>query len=227
MSNLKVHGFKYITFWQEDNIGVIALRSDQKGFSNVDIIRELIMAFGTAAADDDVKAVALTGINNVFLTGLSWFEESQDFLETVDMSHTLVNIMAAMKKPLYALINGDCIDYGYELALLSDYIISTEKAKVGFNSGYIFMAGATATWARYRYVGTGKCKEGINVDRVVRSSGEFLSESKKIVLSTMEMDFASIRRIELSRISSAILMETDKLLRNFYKREKEKQKTEN
>ncbi len=216
MSNLRVHGYKHITFWQEDGIGVIALKSDSRGVCNVDVIRELIMAFGTAVADDEVKSVALTGINNNFLTGLSWFEDSQDFAETVDMSHTLVNIIAALKKPVFALLNGNCIDYGYELALLSDYIISDENTVVGFNNGYLFMAGGSATWPRFRFLGTGGAKEGINVDRVIPANADFLTRSKELILSYSDFDFPSIRRNLLSGITTAVLLETDKLLRSFY-----------
>lgn len=221
MSNLKVHGYKHITFWQEDGIGVIALRTDSRGIANVDIISELIMAFGTAVADDDVKSVALTGINRNFLAGLNWYEESQDFLETVDMSHTLVNIIAALKKPVFCLLNGDAYDYGYELALLSDCIIAVEGANVGFNSGYLFMGGGTATWPRFRTLGRAAAAAGTNVDLVVPSGDNFLEEAKKFILANSGFDFSSVRKISLANIASAILIETDNLLRSLYRREKQ------
>lgn len=224
MSNLKVHGFNHITFWQEDGIGVIAIRSDSNGRINVNLIQELIMAFGTAIADSEVKAVALTGINDNFLTGLNWFEDSQGFEDTIDTSHTLVNIIKAMKKPLFALLNGDAIDFGYELALLSDYIIAVKKSNVGFNNGYLFMAGGSHTWNRFRFLGTGHAQERINVDMVIENEGEFLEDSKKLIRENMLVDFPSIRQNRLAGISRSILVETDKLLRSYYSRFREEKK---
>ncbi len=227
MSNLKVHGYKHITFWQEDGIGVIAVRTDSSGRSNVNLLQELIMTFGTAVADDLVKAVALTGINHNFLSGLLWFEESQGFEDTVDMSHTLVNIIAEMKKPVFALLNGDAIDYGYELALLSDYIIALDGVRVGFNDGYLFMAGGSLTWNRYSRLGIGPVEERVNADTVIGTEKDFLDEAKKIVMANSSFDFPSIRKLRLANISSAIHVETEKLLRSYYSgKNEEKQKAE-
>lgn len=229
MSNLRVHGYDHITFWQEDGIGVIAVKSDSGGRANVDMIQELIMALGTAVADDQVKTVALTGINNNFLSGLLWFEEKQNFTDAVDASHTLVNIMASMSKPVFSLLNGNAIDYGYELALLSDYIIASDGVEVGFNDGYLFMAGGSLTWSRYSYLGIGSASERINVDHVISTGSDFLKESKEFILANSAFDFPSTRKLRLMDIQTAILVESGKLLRTFYSEGKNEKspKTEN
>lgn len=217
MSNLRVKGFEYISFWEEDSLGIIAIRADSRGISNVGVINELILALGTALADEKIKAVAITGINEVFLMGLVWDSKKQDFLEVIDSSHMLATIIYGIRKPVFSLLNGDCQNFGYELALLTDRIIARPSCNVGFSTDYGFMAGGSLTWNRYRYTGIGRSRAGVNVD-VVGDDKNFLQFCKDYILDKQHFDFSTVRRAMLGQLQSALMAETDTQLRNYYKR---------
>ena len=49
MSNITVKGFDYVSFWREDTVGVIVLRTDSSGKISSSVLGELMMAIGKAA----------------------------------------------------------------------------------------------------------------------------------------------------------------------------------
>lgn len=223
MSNLRVKGFDYISFWEEDNIGIIAIRIDSKGVTSVGVINELILSLGTAMSDNKITSIAITGINDVFLKGLVWESDKQDFLEVMDSSHMLATILYGIRKPVFSLLNGDCLNFGYELALLTDRIIARPSSNVGFSADYGFMAGGSMTWSRFRYTGTGKSRAGINVD-VVGDDANFLGYCKEYINDNQRFDFSTIRRANFGLLQNAIMAETDTQLRNYYRKQLGKEK---
>jgi len=68
--------------------------------------------------DESVKMLALTGIGHVFCSG---FETGAD--------QRLVESLAAITKPTLAIVNGDALDEGLELALALDIRIAPARAR--------------------------------------------------------------------------------------------------
>ncbi len=216
MVKINVSGYKHISFWRESNTGIIVLKTDNEGSASVDIIQELISALGLALGDERVRSLAITGENNNFLTGLTWIEGKHVYSEVIDLSHTLANMLAAFPYPVFSLVNGRCLDYGYEIALLSDYIIARPDVQIGFNDGYHFMFAGSLTWNKFRFLGTGQARERVNVDKIIESEEEFLSESQKFIERNSSFDFMSVRKLVLGDLQKCIAIESEQLLRFYY-----------
>jgi enoyl-CoA hydratase len=79
---------------------------------------ELMELFERVEDDDDIAMLAITGEGDTFCAG---FE--------ADVNPNLVESMAVLSKPVVAIVNGDAIDEGMELALAADIRIALDGAR--------------------------------------------------------------------------------------------------
>ncbi len=79
---------------------------------------ELIALFERVEDDDDIAMLALSGAGRIFCAG---FES--------DVHPNLVESLAAVSKPTVAVLNGDALDEGLELALAADLRIAIASAR--------------------------------------------------------------------------------------------------
>ena len=94
--------------------------------------------------DDDVRVCVVTAAGSVFCVGTEFAGEgsSPDEFARLRVSEAI----AAIEKPTIALINGDAIDQGLELALACDLRVVSESARLGLThlaSGIIPWDGGT------------------------------------------------------------------------------------
>ena len=94
--------------------------------------------------DDDVRVCVVTAAGSVFCAGTEFASEgtSPDEFARLRVSEAV----AAIEKPTIALINGDAIDQGLELALACDLRVASETARLGLThlaSGIIPWDGGT------------------------------------------------------------------------------------
>src|SRR2546422_5914633 len=118
-----------------------------------DLIREVNEALRDLDADENVRAVVLTGGPRVFAAGA----DINDMAERTaveqlhrDQTGGWAGI-AAFTKPLIAAVNGYALGGGCELALMCDLIIAGDSARFGqpeINLGIIPGAGGTQRWPR-------------------------------------------------------------------------------
>ena len=97
---------------------------------------DLELAFKEAEADRDVRVVILTGAGRAFCSGLDLKERSQSsdrprsarrWLRGLEMPRIFLN----MNKPIIAAVHGPAVGVGFELALLCDYRIGSNEARMG------------------------------------------------------------------------------------------------
>jgi len=118
-----------------------------------DLIRELTTALAELDADQNVRAVVLTGGPKVFAAGA----DIGDMADRGPVDQLLRDQtgrwapLAGFSKPLIAAVNGYALGGGCEVALMCDLIVAGETARFGqpeINLGIIPGAGGTQRWPR-------------------------------------------------------------------------------
>ena len=212
MSDIRVSGFNDIIFWQEDGIGIVVIRTNEKGLARRNFINELIMALTTASTDDAVRSVAITGINNNFLSGMMDDPRTtQELLDFTNSTSTFLSVLYSIGKPVYSILSGDSIDIGREISLATDLIIATDSAKVGYSEGYKFRAGGSITSMRFPMLDVSAAENSRNVD-IVYPGGTLLDSAKKFILSDMGYGRHLIRRTRLRDMRISLMEEREELI---------------
>ncbi|NIH79178.1 enoyl-CoA hydratase/isomerase family protein [Amycolatopsis viridis] len=124
-----------------------------------DLKTELRDALERVAADDEVRAVVLTGTGRAFCVGQDLAEHADALradpataFTTIDEHYNpIVTTLATMPKPVVAAVNGTCVGAGLGLALACDLRIAADTAKFGTaftGIGLTCDSGLSATLAR-------------------------------------------------------------------------------
>lgn len=125
-----VEGFHRLSFWREESVGVISLLSP--GLIDNEMMEELIRVFTTAAMDDAVSSLLITGTNYVFSRGIKIpearnYADLRDFYKRVQ---SLTLFWVALEKPIFTAINGTATNNGVALALLGDEVFVSGNSKI-------------------------------------------------------------------------------------------------
>lgn len=135
------------------------------------LTNELVEAFNMADANDDVRAVIVTGAGRFFCAGadLSGGAETWDYtaqgLPNTPEARRDGGGLATLRiyestKPVIAAINGPAVGFGLTMTLPMDIRLASEKAKMGFvftRRGVI--PEACSTWFLPRIVGISRAAE--------------------------------------------------------------------
>jgi enoyl-CoA hydratase/carnithine racemase len=146
---------------------------------------ELIAAFGRADADDQVRAVIVTGSGRAFCAGadLSAGGATFDYAKRDDAGQEdhrdgggRVSLsIFALKKPVIAAINGAAVGVGATMTLPMDIRIASSEAKFGFvfaRRGIV--PEACSSWFLPKVVGVSRAAEWLYTGRVF-GAGEALA----------------------------------------------------
>src|SRR4030088_1990545 len=147
-------GYEHILVEIEAPIASITLnRPKVLNALSPDLVREVNEALVELDADDNVKAVVLTGGPGVFAAGA----DIGDMADRSPVEQLLRDqtgrwaAVAAFAKPLIAAVNGYALGGGCELALMCDLVVAGDSARFGqpeINLGIIPGAGGTQRWPR-------------------------------------------------------------------------------
>jgi enoyl-CoA hydratase len=120
--------------------------------------REFAAILASLDADDDVRAIVLTGTGTAFCAGV----DLRDLKAAGDeiMPTDPVTTIEALRTPIIAAVNGACVTGGLEIALACDFIVAADNA---FFLDTHASLGFIATWGLYERlsaaVGTRHAKE--------------------------------------------------------------------
>ncbi len=171
--------------WQvDDGILVLTLsRPEQLNAFTVEMANELVHAFERVSADDDVRAVIVTGAGRAFCAGMDLgvggnvfgLDESQrptmtDMVDRLDEPEIVEGVrdtggrvalaIFACTKPVIAAINGPAVGIGATMTLPMDVRIASDRARIGFVFGRIGITPeACSTWFLPRLVGMSQALE--------------------------------------------------------------------
>ena len=213
MNNVNVDGFSGISFWRENNLGVIVIKTNKNFNMTRNTIDEIILALTSASLDSEVKAVAFTGQNNYFVNSIE--ADDSETLNLLESVRTLSLSLASFDKPVFSLLNGPCKNSGYEISLLTDYMISTTNNEVGFNNDYEFIMGGSVTSQKYKFSVVGIAKENLNVDAVVAREN-FLGDSVELINRISSRVMVQTRKSRLRHIREVIDDEHLRYIKNRY-----------
>ena len=131
-----------------------------------ELIHEMMDCFDKAEADDDVKAIVLTGEGRGFTSGgnlMELAEMNKDRLRAiydVDSTADMVYRLYSIKKPVIGAVNGPAFGAGIPTAMACDIIIASENAQFGYSfTGLGFCPDSGATWFLAQRVGYNKAAE--------------------------------------------------------------------
>jgi len=164
----------------EDGILTITLnRPDRLNAWTATMARELISAFDRADADDDVRAVIVTGAGRAFCAGADLEKGGETFDWRArgggeagteiprDGGGQLTLRIFECTKPVIAAINGPAVGVGVTMTLPMDIRIAAEEARFGFvfvRRGIV--PEAASSWFLPRVVGINQALEWVLSGRV-------------------------------------------------------------
>lgn len=154
-------------------------RPDKLNAFTFTMMRELIDAFDHADADDDVRAVIVTGAGRGFCAGadLGAGDSTFDYRDTSGNEAKLEDArdgggLVALrifesKKPVIAAVNGPAVGVGVTMTLPMDVRLASDNARFGFvfaRRGLV--PEAASSWFLPRVVGIGQAMEWVMTGRV-------------------------------------------------------------
>jgi enoyl-CoA hydratase/carnithine racemase len=181
------HAYETLTVEvDEDGVALLTLsRPDALNSFTVTMARELEDFFTSCAADDDVRAVVVTGAGRAFCAGMDLSAEGNVFgldeaadvtPETLrdhlteppyhdgvrDTGGRVTLAVHALPKPVIAAINGPAVGIGATMTLAMDVRLASEKARIGFVFGRLgIVPEAASTWFLPRIVGLQQALEWV------------------------------------------------------------------
>jgi enoyl-CoA hydratase len=156
---------------KQDGYAVVQFnRPDVLNALNIKLMQELVEALETLDADNDVRAIILTGNEKAFAAGADIREMSD--ASAVEMlirdQFARWDRIRKIKSPIIAAVSGFALGGGCELSMTCDMIIASETAKFGqpeINIGV--MPGAGGTQRLTRAVGKAKAMEIVLTGKMI------------------------------------------------------------
>ena len=176
--------YQQIDYAVEDQIATITLdRPEQLNAFTARMMHEMISAFDATDADDNVRAVIVTGRGRGFCAGADLSGGGESFAHggggdsagpqsvVRDGGGLLTLRIFASKKPVIAAINGPAVGVGVTMTLPMDIRLASENAKLGFvfaRRGIV--PEACSSWFLPRIVGMSQAAEWVYTGRVFPAS---------------------------------------------------------
>jgi enoyl-CoA hydratase/carnithine racemase len=176
--------FEQITYQVADRILTITLdRPDRMNACTARMYEELIAAFDRADADDDVRAIIVTGAGRAFCAGAdlergaeTWGARSELTDQSTQERYIgngggrVTRRIFDCHKPVIAAINGAAVGVGITMTLAMDIRLAVKGAKIGFVfAGRGIVPEACSSWFLPRLVGVSKALEWCYSARIFRS----------------------------------------------------------
>lgn len=171
--------FSQIRYDVDDHIATITLHRPERlnAFTGT-MMRELIAAFDLADADDDVRAVIVTGSGRAFCAGADLSSGGDTFARGGSDVQTDAGVprdgggMTALRifestKPVIGAINGPAVGVGITMTLPMDIRLASTTARIGFvfaRRGIV--PEAASSWFLPRVVGISQALEWTYSGRV-------------------------------------------------------------
>jgi enoyl-CoA hydratase/carnithine racemase len=165
--------YEQIAYDVADAVCTITLhRPDRLNAFTVGMARELVDAFGRADADDEVRAVVVTGAGRAFCAGAdlgrggATFDYPDGAAHRDEGGRVSLRIFESLK-PVIAAFNGPAVGIGITMMLPADVRLASTEARFGFvfaRRGIVMEAASS--WFLPRLVGISRALEWAVTGRV-------------------------------------------------------------
>jgi enoyl-CoA hydratase len=172
---------------------------------NTQTLLELRAALASAASDESVRVLVLTGDGErAFIAGADIAEMKDkspaEGVEFAQLGHDVAKCLELMPKPTIAAVNGFALGGGTEMAIACDFIVASDKAVFGQPEvGLGIIPGFGATLRLAKFVGLPRAKELVFSGRRIKAE-EALSLG--LVNHVFSSDGFMTRVIELAKTIS-------------------------
>ena len=110
----------------------VTIDSPPLNILNIALMRELHTALIEAGKADAVKVVVIRAEGKAFSAGADVGEHLPEQVEgMIKAFHRIFSLMDNIRAPIVCQAQGACLGAGFEIALYSDIILASEKAKFG------------------------------------------------------------------------------------------------
>jgi 2-(1,2-epoxy-1,2-dihydrophenyl)acetyl-CoA isomerase len=158
---------------KDASIAVLTLdRPDRLNAMNDPMWEALCEHLGTIAADQEIRAVILTGAGRAFCSGGDVTAMRQSDLVSgrarSRLRHRAVLALYNLEKPVIAAVRGPVYGIGNALALACDLVVASESAKFSMAFKKVGMVpDGGAVFFLTQYLGVGRAKDLVYTARVV------------------------------------------------------------
>ncbi len=124
--------YKKITIEQTPDVVTITLRNTRGNILDGEMMSEIISAVQAASAQPSIKALVFQGDGDHFSFGASVPEHQRDQVAgMLKTFHTLFRSLIEFSRPTMAVVRGQCLGGGLELAAFCHWIFASEQAQFG------------------------------------------------------------------------------------------------
>ncbi len=170
--------YEAIALSREGQVAVLTLnRPDQLNAWDWQMHREMGHAYAALDADDDVRAIVVTGAGRAFCAGAALVKSGETFDGSRRRDEFDESLPGPSKQPpelltpVIAAVNGPAVGVGMTLAMAADLRIVAQDAKLGFvfNRRGI-MPDADLLWSLPRTIGYARSMDLLLTGRVFRGA---------------------------------------------------------
>ncbi len=130
--------YRYVLIDREDNIAILTInRPDKYNALNDDVVADVSAALDELAADDEVRAIVMTGAGDkAFVSGadigmLLDLQASHEGVANSRRGQAVTLKIESLPKPVIAALNGYTLGGGLEFAMACDIRIAADTARLG------------------------------------------------------------------------------------------------
>ena len=186
-------------------------RPEQLNAFTVEMANELVHAFDRASADDDVRAIVVTGAGRAFCAGMDLsvggnvfglseqlrpsmqdmeerFEEEEIVEGVRDTGGRVTLAIYRCTKPVIAAINGAAVGIGATMTCAMDIRLASEHARIGFVFNKIgIVPEACSSWFLPRIVGISQALEWVYSADIIKPNEALAGRFLKAVLPAEQL----------------------------------------
>lgn len=117
---------------KENDVAIITLNSPPVNIMTAAMMGGISNALNDIAADESLKAVAFTANGKAFSAGADVGEHHPDKAsEMIGAFSRMFRLLGELELPVVMAVNGAALGAGFELTMLADVLLATEKASFG------------------------------------------------------------------------------------------------